>query len=136
MAKTGYEGKQDKIRELKITPALEVVENKYADKDYIVELSTNELTTVCPKTGLPDFAQLTIQYKPKEYLVEQKALKLYLNGYRSIGIFQEHATNKIFDDFIITVKPRWAKIEVVWNIRGGIGVKVVREYMGSDLERG
>lgn len=128
MANTGYEGKQDKIRELKITPELEIVENQYVDKDYIVTLTTNELTTVCPKTGLPDFATLTIQYKPDKYLVEQKALKLYLNGYRHIGIFQEHATNKIFDDFIAKVKPKWAKIEALWNVRGGIEVKVVREY--------
>lgn len=126
--KTGYEGKQDKIRDLKVTPELEVVENQYADKDYIVELNTNEFTTVCPKTGLPDFATITIAYKPKKYLVEQKALKLYLNGYRNIGIFQEHATNKVFEDFVDKVQPNWAKIEAVWNIRGGIGVKVVREY--------
>lgn len=123
-----YKGKQDKIRELKITPELDVVENQYTDRDYLVELKTNEFTTVCPKTGLPDFATVTIQYKPGEYLVEQKSLKLYLNGYRNIGIFQEHATNKIFDDFISRVKPRWAKIEVVWNIRGGVGVQIEREY--------
>lgn len=128
MANTGYKGKQDKIRDLTITPELDVVENQYMDRDYIVELKTNEFTTVCPKTGLPDFATITIQYKPDKYLVEQKSLKLYLNGYRNIGIFQEHATNKIFDDFIRQVQPRWAKIEVVWNIRGGVGVKVEREY--------
>ncbi|MEW6617860.1 MAG: preQ(1) synthase [bacterium] len=128
MAKTGYEGKQDKIRGLKITPELEVVENQYTDRDYIVELSTDELTTVCPRTGLPDFATLTIAYKPNKFLVEQKALKLYLTGYRNIGIFQEHATNKILDDFVTIVQPKWAKIEVVWNIRGGIAVKVIREY--------
>lgn len=128
MKKSSYEGKQDKIRELKIIPELEVVENKYADKDYIVELKTNEFTSLCPKTGLPDFANITIWYKPDKHLVEQKALKLYLNGYRNIGIFQEHATNKVFEDFINKVKPRWAKIEAIWNIRGGIGVKVVQEY--------
>lgn len=128
MAKSDYEGRQETIRDLKITPELEVVENQYSDKDYIVELSSDELTTVCPKTGLPDFATVIIQYKPEKYLVEQKALKLYLNGYRQIGIFQEHAANKIFDDFIAKVQPNWAKIETVWNIRGGIGVKVVREY--------
>ncbi len=128
MANTDYQGKQDKIRELIITPGLDVIENQYTDRDYVVELKTNEFTTVCPKTGLPDFATVTIQYKPGEYLVEQRSLKLYLNGYRNIGIFQEHATNKIFDDFIGQVQPRWAKIEVVWNIRGGVGVKVEREY--------
>ncbi|MFH1097780.1 MAG: preQ(1) synthase [Candidatus Desantisbacteria bacterium] len=122
-----YKEKQDNIRELKITPSLEVVENQYNDKDYLVELKTNELTTVCPKTGLPDFAIATIQYKPDQYLVEQKSLKLYLAGYRNIGIFQEHATNKILEDFIACVKPKWAKIETIWNARGGIDVRVERE---------
>lgn len=125
---SGYKGKQTNIQNLKITPELEVVENQYQDNDYIVELETDELSTVCPKTGLPDFAVVTIWYKPIEYLVEQKSLKLYLIGYRNIGIFQEHATNKIFEDFIEKIKPKWAKIETVWNVRGGIGVRVEREY--------
>jgi len=122
-----YKGKQDNIRGLKITPDLKVVENQYNDNDYLVELKTNEFTTVCPKTGLPDFAIVTIQYKPDQYLVEQKSLKLYLVGYRNIGIFQEHATNKILEDFIACVQPKWAKIETIWNARGGIDVRVKRE---------
>ncbi|MFH1859400.1 MAG: preQ(1) synthase [bacterium] len=128
---SGYKEKQNNIRELKITPSLEVVENEYEGEDYLVELKTNEFTTVCPKTGLPDFAIVTIRYKPAPYLVEQKSLKLYLTGYRSIGIFQEHVTNKILEDFIACVKPKWAKIETVWNARGGIDVKVEREYGDS-----
>ncbi len=128
MDTSGYQEKQDDIRDLKITPSLEVVKNQYSCEDYLVELKTNEFTTVCPKTGLPDFAVVTIQFKPALYLVEQKSLKLYLTGYRNIGIFQEHATNKILTDFIACVKPKWAKIETVWNARGGIDVKVEREY--------
>lgn len=127
-----YKGKQDNIRELRIVPGLEVVENQYADKDYMVELKTNEFTTVCPKTGLPDFAIVTIQYKPAQYLVEQKSLKLYLVGYKNVGIFQEHVTNKILEDFIACVQPKWVKIETIWNIRGGIDVRVEREY-GKEL---
>ncbi|MEK7813220.1 MAG: preQ(1) synthase [Candidatus Desantisbacteria bacterium] len=125
---SGYKEKQDDIKELKITPCLEVVENQYEGEDYLVELKTNEFTTVCPKTGLPDFAVVNIQYKPGNYLVEQKSLKLYLAGYRNIGIFQEHAANKILSDFITCVKPKWAKIETIWNARGGIDVRVEREY--------
>jgi len=120
----GYKGKQDYIRELKISPELEVIENIYNDRDYIVELKSSELSTICPKTGLPDFAEITIIYIPNEYLVEEKSLKLYLSGYRNIGIFQENATNKIFDDFIKKVKPKYLKIIANWNPRGGIGVKV------------
>ena len=127
MKSSSYEGLQENTRKLK-TPKIEVWENQYPDKKYTINLEIPEFTCICPKTGLPDFATVTIQYKPGEYLVEQKSLKLYLNGYRNIGIFQEHATNKIFDDFISQVKPRWAKIEVIWNIRGGVGVKVEREY--------
>lgn len=123
-----YQGKQEGIRGLKISPELEVVENQYQDKDYLIELKTDELTTLCPKTGLPDFALLTIQYKPAEYLVEQKSLKLYLTAYREVGIFQEHATNKILDDFITQVQPKYARIETIWKPRGGIGVRVEREY--------
>jgi 7-cyano-7-deazaguanine reductase len=64
--------------------------------------------------------------------VEQKSLKLYLNGYRHIGIFQEHATNKILDDFVTKVKPRWVKIETIWNVRGGIRTRVEREWCGEE----
>lgn len=124
----GYKGRQDKIRSLKISPELETIENQYKDKDYLIEIRNNELTTICPKTGLPDFATIVICYKPGEYLVEQKSLKLYLNGYRNIGIFQEHATNKIMEDFINKVVPKWIRIETIWNARGGMEVKIQREY--------
>ncbi|MDI6786684.1 MAG: preQ(1) synthase [bacterium] len=125
---SGYKGRQDEIRDLKIFSELEVIENQYKDKDYTIEIKNNELTTICPKTGLPDFATIVICYKPREHLVEQKSLKLYLNGYRNIGIFQEHVTNKIMEDFIDKVTPKWVKIETRWNARGGIEVKVQREY--------
>jgi 7-cyano-7-deazaguanine reductase len=123
-----YEGLQEEIRELEITPKLQVIENKYSDKDYVIELEMNEFTTICPKTKLPDFAELKIQYKPSKYLVEQKSLKLYLTAYRNIPIFQEHATNKVFEDFLNETKPKWAKITVIWHRRGGIRTKVEREF--------
>ncbi|MEW5768582.1 MAG: preQ(1) synthase [bacterium] len=124
----GYSGRQKEVRDLKITPELEVVENEYSDQDYMVEMKTEEFVSLCPKTGLPDFATIIIQYKPDQYLVEQKSLKFYLARYKDVGIFQEHATNKILEDFIRTTKPKWAKITTVWKVRGGIGTIVEREY--------
>jgi len=125
---SGYKGRQKTIRSLIIRPGLRTIENKYGDKDYLVELKTDEFTSVCPKTGLPDFAEIIIQYKPERYLVEEKSLKLYLNAYRNLPIFQEHATNKIMEDFVKKVKPRWAKITTLWHQRGGISAKVETEY--------
>jgi 7-cyano-7-deazaguanine reductase len=125
---SGYNDKQGHIRELKIEPELEVIKNIYPDRDYTVELQTNEFSTVCPKTGLPDFAVLTIRYIPGEYLVEEKSLKLYLIGYRNLGIFQENAANKILDDFVKTIKPRWIKVSALWNSRGGIETLVEAEW--------
>jgi len=119
-----YRNRQYMIRDLIIKPELETIENIYPDRNYIVELKSEELTTVCPKTGLPDFSKLTISYVPDMLLVEEKSLKLYLNGYRNIGIFQENATNKILDDFVSAVKPRSIRVIADWNNRGGIAVHV------------
>lgn len=125
---SGYNDKQEHIRGLKIEPGLEVIKNEYSDRDYTVELFTEEFTSVCPKTGLPDFASVKIQYVPGDFLVEEKSLKLYFTAYRTVGIFQEHATNKILDDFVAVVKPRYVKVTAVWNERGGIGVVVEAEW--------
>lgn len=124
---SGYTDKQDHIRDIIIEPPLETIENMYADRDYAVELITDEFSSVCPKTGLPDFARMIIRYVPGDTLVEEKSLKLYLTGYRNLGIFQEHATNKILDDFFTAVKPRWIKITAHWNARGGISVNCEAE---------
>lgn len=126
---SGYkEIDQSKIREYKIEFALDVIDNIYYDRDYTVELVTEEFSTVCPKTGLPDFAKLVIRYVPDKFLVEEKSLKLYLTSYRNLGIFQEHATNKILDDFVSVVKPRYVSITAYWNARGGISAVVNVEW--------
>ena len=127
---SGYTDKQGHIRDLKIEPELETIENIYNDRDYIIELIMDEFSSVCPKTGLPDFATIKIRYIPDQFLVEEKSLKLYLTSYRNLGIFQENATNKIFDDFISKIKPRWIEIEAHWKSRGGIStiVKVEKDY--------
>jgi len=132
-SKSEYSNLQKNIRQLVIKNSLKTIENIYSDRRFTVELTTHELTTICPKTGLPDFATLTIRYIPKDFLVEEKSLKLYLNSYRNLGIFQENATNKIFEDFLDTVKPIALYIKATWNKRGGIGVSVERKF-GNFLE--
>jgi 7-cyano-7-deazaguanine reductase len=124
---SSYEGLQKKIRQLK-TPEIEVWENQYADREYVVELEIPEFTCICPKTGLPDFAVVEITYSPRQYCLELKSLKYYMIFYRDIGIFHEHLVNKILDDIVRACQPRWAKIAVVMNPRGGIATTVTAEY--------
>ena len=128
--KSNYEGLQKNVRRLK-TPDIEVWENQYPDKEYIVTLENPEFTCVCPKTGLPDFANITIQYKPVKFCVELKSFKMYLLFYRGIGIFHEHAVNKIIEDFVKACKPKWAYINGEFNTRGGIQTTVSAEYKKS-----
>lgn len=125
--KSFYEGLQKNVRKLN-TPEIEVWENQYPDKEYTVTLENPEFTCVCPKTGLPDFANITIQYKPVKFCVELKSFKIYTLFYRNIGIFHEHVTNKILEDFVKACKPRWAHIRGEFNTRGGIKTTVTREY--------
>ena len=103
---------------------LETVKNQYSDRDYLVKISIPEFTCVCPRTGHPDFANIEINYIPDDFIVELKSLKLYLQRFRSMGIFHEAVTNKIMDDFRLACKPR--KVDVVgrFNPRGGISTVV------------
>jgi 7-cyano-7-deazaguanine reductase len=124
---SSYEGLQKNIRNLK-TPEIEVWENQYPDKIYNITLEIPEFTCICPKTGLPDFARIKIEYSPDEYCVELKSFKMYTIFYRNIGIFHEHLTNKILEDFVKASKPRWTRITAEFNPRGGITTTVIREY--------
>jgi 7-cyano-7-deazaguanine reductase len=125
--KSGYEGLQKNIRKLK-TPEIEVWKNQYPDKLYTITLDIPEFTCICPKTGLPDFATITIEYSPDKYCIELKSFKMYTIFYRNLGIFHEHVINKILDDFVKAAKPRWVKITGVFNPRGGITTTVSREH--------
>ena len=128
MNKAGaYEGRQKNIRTMKM-PDIEVWENQYAGRDYVVDLSIPEFTCICPKTGLPDFALIQVRYKPAKVCLELKSLKMYLLEYRQKGIFHEHLVNRLLDDFVRSCKPRWMKVEVVMNPRGGIATTVTAEY--------
>ena len=103
---------------------LEVVENEYRDRNYTINVSIPEFSCVCPRTGLPDFANIKIQYIPNKYIVELKSLKLYIVKFRNLGIFHEHVTNRILDDFIKVAKPRKINIKGIFNPRGGIETSV------------
>lgn len=124
---SNYEGLQKNIRSLK-TPCIEAWENRYPDKVYTINLEIPEFTCICPKTGLPDFAVIKIEYSPLKYCVELKSFKLYTIFYRNLGIFHEHLTNKILEDFVRACKPRWARITTQFNPRGGITTTVTREF--------
>jgi len=124
---SSYEGLQRHIRDLQ-TPQIEVWENQYADREYEVDLEIPEFTCICPKTGLPDFALIRIQYAPDQHCLELKSLKLYTVFYRDVGVFHEHLVNKLLDDCVKACHPRWMNIQVVMNLRGGITTTVSAQY--------
>ena len=103
---------------------IDVVKNQYSDRDYLVKISISEFTCVCPRTGHPDFAIIEINYIPDAFIVELKSLKLYLQGFRNMGIFHEAVTNKIIDDFRLACKPRRVDVVGRFNPRGGISTYV------------
>lgn len=124
---SSYEGLQKGIRDLR-TPPIDAWKNQYPDKIYTIKLELPEFTCICPKTGLPDFANIVIEYSPAKYCLELKSFKIYTIFYRNIGIFHEHVINKMLEDLVKAVKPRRAKITGVFNPRGGITTTVIREY--------
>lgn len=107
---------------------IEIIDNKYPKRDYNVHIEFPEFTCVCPKTGLPDFANIIIDYIPDKKIVELKSLKLYFITYRNVGIFHENVVNKILDDIVAVCKPRSAKVVGEFNVRGGIKTTVSAEY--------
>ena len=125
--KSSYEGLQKNVRGLK-TPEIEVWQNQYADKLYTINLDIPEFTCICPKTGLPDFAFIRIEYSPRKFCVELKSFKLYTISFRNVGIFHEHLINRMLEDFVRPVKPRWVKITGTFNSRGGITTTVSANY--------
>src|SRR5262245_3844223 len=108
--------------------ALETFVNQFPEREYTIEIVCPEFTSVCPKTGQPDFGTLTFTYVPYKKCVELKSLKLYLQQFRNEGIFYEHATNRILDDLIAVVEPRWMQLTAAFTPRGGITTTVTAEY--------
>jgi 7-cyano-7-deazaguanine reductase len=109
-------------------PAIVVVDNLVRERLYSVSFTIPEFTCVCPMTGQPDFATLHVTYVPDRSLIELKALKLYINTYRNVGIFHEFVTNKILSDLVAACQPLRMEIEGDFNVRGGIKTVVKAAY--------
>ena len=105
---------------------LEIVDNAYPDKKYTVSVSVPEFNCVCPKTGLPDFGCIYIDYVPGKYVVELKSFKLYIVKFRNVGVFHEAVTNQILEDFKKACKPLSISIRGDFSPRGGIKTTVSR----------
>ncbi len=103
---------------------LETFDNQYPKRDYVIEIVCPEFTSVCPKTGQPDFGQLTITYTPDKKCIELKSFKLYLQQFRNEGIFYENVTNRILDDLVAVLAPRRLRLVAAFTPRGGITTTV------------
>lgn len=111
---------------------LECFENRYPERVYHVRFNCPEFTSLCPKTGQPDFATITVDYMPAKLCVETKSLKLYLFAFRNYGSFMETITNKILEDLVKACQPRWMRITGHFNARGGIEIVVHAETGKED----
>lgn len=107
---------------------IECFRNPEPKREFVIRHEVEEFTSVCPKTGHPDFAQMTIEYIPGKDCIELKSLKLYLQEYRNMGIFYEAATNKILDDLVEACSPKWLRLESRWSTRGGIHSIITCEH--------
>jgi 7-cyano-7-deazaguanine reductase len=107
-------------------PAIETWENQY--HGYEITITVPEYTSMCPRTGLPDFGTITIHYLPAKLCVELKSLKYYLLAYRNLGIFYENAVNRILDDVARACKPKWAVVKGEFTTRGGMHTMVEARY--------
>lgn len=110
------------------TNVLEAIPFEYKDSHTDVVYETDEFNSVCPWTGLPDFARLEIRYLPNDKLVELKSLKLYLTSFRNVGILQEHSVNRILNDLVALLDPRTMSIKAEFKPRGGISTIVTATY--------
>ncbi|MFH1131462.1 MAG: preQ(1) synthase [Pseudomonadota bacterium] len=102
--------------------------NPHPERDYEIDLECPEFTCLCPMTGQPDFATIRVTYVPDELCVELKSFKLYLWSYRNEGAYHEAVTNKVLDDLVKALQPRWLEVEGDFNVRGGIHTVVTANY--------
>jgi len=107
-------------------PALETWPNQYPG--YVITTRYPEYSSVCPKTGLPDFGTITIEYQPRKSCIELKSLKMYLLAYRDLGIFYENAVNKILHDIVAATKPDWCEIRGDFTPRGGLNTSIIARW--------
>ncbi len=102
------------------TAVLETFPYEYAGRDVAVDIETDEFTAVCPWSGLPDFGKVTIRYLPKTKILELRSLKYYLLSFRNVGIYQEHAVQRILEDLVRATEPQWMEVLLDYKVRGGI----------------
>lgn len=110
------------------TKLLEIFDNSFPNRNYLIIHKANEFTSVCPKTGQPDFGVITISYIAKAKCVELKSLKYYLQSFRNEGIFYENVINRILDDLVKLLKPKWIEVVGDFTVRGGLQSKVISTY--------
>ena len=113
----------DKFRDM-----LETFPNQFPQRDYTIEIRCPEFTSVCPKTGLPDFGEIVIRYVPDDRCIELKALKYYMIEFRNRGIFYESVTNQILDDLVCLLQPRRMTVVGDFSVRGGIKTVVTATH--------
>ncbi len=119
-----------------VTPdVLETFPYEYPSRDALVEIDSDEWSCVCPFSGLPDFGTLTVSYAPSDACIELKSLKYYLTSFRNVGIYQEHAANRVLEDLVACCAPRWMEIELDYRLRGGLHT-VVTVAHGERSEEG
>jgi len=111
---------------------LEAFDNQFPERDYVIETICPEFTSVCPKTGQPDFGELEFRYIADKKCVELKSLKFYLQSYRNDGIFYENVTNTIVNDLVAVLDPRWLELKAKFSPRGGIATNVIVEWKQGD----
>ena len=107
---------------------LETFDNPHPHRDYVIRHVAPEFTSVCPKTGLPDFGNITIEYVPNKLCLELKSLKYYFLEYRHLGIFMENISNRILDDVVRALKPKWCRVTGDFTPRGGIKSVITAEH--------
>src|SRR5215469_12015216 len=114
----------DEIRENHLEPW----PNAHADRDYVTHFEIPEFTCLCPLSGFPDFATIIIDYVPDQYVIEQKSLKHYLDGFRNRQVGHESSPNMIFDDLVAVLSPRWLRVVSDFSIRGNIKTVIFVEH--------
>jgi 7-cyano-7-deazaguanine reductase len=111
---------------------LETFANQFPARDYLIEIVCPEFTSVCPKTGQPDFGTLTFRYVPEATCVELKSLKMYLQAFRNAGIFYENVTNRILDDLVNVLQPRKMTLVAQFTPRGGISSRIIVSHPAGE----
>lgn len=114
--------------------SIETFENPAPETDYTIRIRTPEFTCLCPKTGQPDFAELTLEYVPDRLCVELKSLKLYVWSFRDEGAFHEDVTNRVLRDLVEAATPRFMRVTAQFNVRGGLYTTVVAEHRALGWE--